>query len=247
MTSRMPHRNDTTVEPDGTVPTREQHRQRVIVAAVALLERGGREAVTTRAVADLAGVQPPAIYRLFGDKDGLLDAVAEYGFAKFVAGKHVDPDPADPLDDLRAGWDLAVEFGLSNPALYTLMYSEPAGTESAAFRTGLEILRARVRRLAAGGWLRVDEHLAAGIIHATGRGAVLTWLSFPEADRDPALLTELREAMVTAITTEQPAVRESGPAEAARALRANLPDETMLTAAEQHLLGEWLDRLAGDR
>ncbi len=243
MTSSPAPRNST-AEPDGTPTTREQHRQRVIEAAADLLERGGRDAVTTRAVADAAGLQPPAIYRLFGDKDGLLEAVAQYGFAKFVARKHLDPDPADPIEDLRAAWDLAVEFGLSNPALYTLMYSEPAGTESAAFRAGLEILRARVRRLAAGGLLRVDEQLAAGIIHATGRGAVLTWLSLPGADRDPALLTALREAMVTAITTERPAVQDPGPAGAARALRATLPAETSLTPAEQHLLHEWLDRLA---
>ncbi len=72
---------------------REQTRQRVIDAAIDLLTSGGRDAVTTRAVADAAGLQPPAIYRLFGDKEGLLDAVAEYGFASFVAGKRFDPDP----------------------------------------------------------------------------------------------------------------------------------------------------------
>ncbi|WP_375603594.1 hypothetical protein [Streptomyces sp. JHA26] len=34
------------------------------------LERGGRDAVTTRAVADAAGLRPPALYRLFGDGKG---------------------------------------------------------------------------------------------------------------------------------------------------------------------------------
>ena len=94
---------------------RERTRQRVIEAAADLLAREGRDAVTTRAVAVAAGVQPPAIYRLFGDKDGLLDAVAEHGFATFLAAKHVDPIPQDPIEDLRAGWDLAVEFGLDQP------------------------------------------------------------------------------------------------------------------------------------
>lgn len=215
----------------------------MVEAAAGLLERGGREAVTTRAVAEAAGLQPPAIYRLFGDKDGLLDAVAAHGFATFVAGKRIDPDPVDLLDDLRSGWDLAVEFGLANPALYTLMYSEPAGFDSAASRAGWDMLRARVRRLAAAGLLRVDEGVAAGIIHATGRGAVLTWLSLPPGDRDPALLVALREAMVTAVTTERPAVREGGPAGAARTLLATLPGQTVLTGAEQQLLGEWLARL----
>ncbi|MGW5574006.1 TetR/AcrR family transcriptional regulator [Nocardia thailandica] len=243
MTPSAPHTPPTTADADAPAPGREHQRRRIVEAAADLLERGGREAVTTRAVADAAGLQPPVIYRLFGDKDGLLDAVARYGFAKFVAGKRIDPDPADLIDDLRAGWDLAVEFGLTNPALYTLMYSEPAGFESAASREGLEILRGRVRRLAAAGRLRVDEQIAVGIIHATGRGAVLTWLSLPADQRDPALLTALREAMVTAVTTERPAVRDTGPGGAARALLATLPEQTVLSGAEQQLLREWLTRL----
>lgn len=229
---------------DTAAVSREQTRQRVIEAAADLLARDGREAVTTRAVAIAAGVQAPAIYRLFGDKDGLLEALAEYGFARFLASKQIDPDPQDPIEDLRAGWDLAVEFGLTNPALYTLMYSEPGGAASTALQAGLDILRGRIRRLAAGGWLRVDEELAVALIHATGRGAVLTWLSLPEDRRDPALLTTLRESMVAAVTNEEPAVRDAGPAGAARALRAALPERTTLSAAERQLLNEWLDRIA---
>jgi AcrR family transcriptional regulator len=241
-----PRREDgTAARSDPAPPGREQTRRRVIEAAIGLLTRGGRDAVTTRAVADAAGLQPPAIYRLFGDKEGLLDAVAEYGFTAFLATKHVDPDPQDPIEDLRAGWDLAVEFGLANPALFTLMYTEPTRTASTAFRAGMEILMGRVKRLAAGGWLRVDEEVAAHVIHATGRGAVLTWLSLPEDRRDPALFTTLREAMVAAVTNQRPAVRDPGPAGAARALRAALPEQTDLSDAERHLLTEWLDRLAG--
>ncbi|MEU7403948.1 TetR/AcrR family transcriptional regulator [Streptomyces sp. NPDC044948] len=229
------------------MPSRsDRTRQRVIEAAIDLLTRGGRDAVTTRAVAEAAGLQPPAIYRLFGDKDGLLDAVAEHGFATFLAGKHVDPNPPDPIADLRRGWDVAVEFGLAHPALYTLMYTEPARTGSAAFKAGMEVLMGRMRRLASGGWLRVDEELAAQIIHATARGAVLTWLSLPEDRRDPALFTTLRESMVSAVTYERPAVRDTGPAGAARALRAALPEQAVLSDAERRLLGEWLGRLSDD-
>ncbi|MEU1056806.1 TetR/AcrR family transcriptional regulator [Streptomyces sp. NPDC005876] len=225
--------------------SREETRQRVVEAAIGLLTRGGRDAVTTRAVADAAGLQPPAIYRLFGDKEGLLDAVVEHGFAAFLATKRVDPDPPDLIEDLRRGWDTAVEFGLANPALFTLMYAEPTRTGSAAYRAGLEVLMGRVRKLAAAGWLRVDEGLAAQIINATVRGAVLTWLSQPADRRDPALLSSLREAMVTAVTNQRPVVSDDeGPAGAARALRAALSDRAPLTGAERHLLGEWLDRLA---
>jgi len=232
---------------DTTAMGREQARQRVVEAAAELLAREGRDGVTTRAVAIAAGVQAPAIYRLFGDKDGLLEAVAEHGYATFLAAKKVEPEPKDPVEDLRAGWDLAVEFGLDHPALYMLMYSEPARATSAAFKAGLEILRGRIHRLAVAGRLRVDEEIAATLIHATARGAVLTWLSLPEDRRNPALLTALRESMVATVTTQKPSVQDPGPAGAARALRAALPEQTTLSPAEQRLLSEWLDRLAADR
>lgn len=211
---------------------------------MALLESGGRDAVTTRAVADAAGLQPPAIYRLFGDKDGLLDAVAESGFTRFLAAKQqADPAPHDPVGELCNGWDTVVGFGLANPALYALMYGEPPRSTT-AFQTGLEHLMDRIRRIAAAGLLRVDEHLAAQIVHATASGAILTWLSMPEPQRDPALLVTLRESMVATITTREPAVHEPGLAGAARALRAALPGQKVLGRAEQQLLAEWLQRLS---
>jgi hypothetical protein len=144
-----------------------------------------------------------------GGRAGLLEAVAEHGFTTFIATKRATPRPRDPIEDLRAGWELAIQFGLENPALFTLMYSEPTRPASPALKAGMEILMGRIRRLATSGRLRVDEELAAAIIHATARGAVLTWLSPPDDGRDPALLTTLRESMVAAVTSERPAVRDA--------------------------------------
>jgi len=59
----------------------------IVEVAARLLDTGGPDAVTTRAVAAEAGVQAPTIYRLFGDKDGLLEAVAEQVMATFVSAK----------------------------------------------------------------------------------------------------------------------------------------------------------------
>ncbi|MYR91973.1 TetR family transcriptional regulator, partial [Streptomyces sp. SID685] len=183
-------------------------RRRIVDAAVALLENGGPDAVSTRAVSAAAGMQPPAIYRLFGDKEGLLEAVAEHGYAQFLERKRaqLDPAPLDPVQELRCGWDMVVEFGVSRPELFAVMNRATGRGSDAAHRAGLEILQGRVRRLAAGGWLRVDEELAAQIIRATGLGAVTTWHSTPADRRDPELLTVLRESMVAAVTRAEPAV-----------------------------------------
>src|SRR3954464_3555278 len=102
---------------------RSDTRSRIVDVAARLLQEGGPAAVTTRSVALAAGVQAPAIYRLFGDKDGLLDAVAEQGFASYVAQKPpVDTDD-DPVEGLRAGWNLHVGFGVANAALFRLMHT----------------------------------------------------------------------------------------------------------------------------
>jgi hypothetical protein len=62
--------------------------------------------------------------------------------------------------------------------------------------------------------------------------------------RDLALSDLAREAVVAAITTGTALPEPPGPVGAAVALRALLPRTSVLTAHEQGLLHEWLDRIA---
>jgi AcrR family transcriptional regulator len=223
----------------------DESRARILAAAAGLLATGGRDALTTRAVAAAAGVQAPSIYRLFGDKSGLVDALAAHGFTRYLAEKEVRAPGPDPVADLRAGWDLHVGFGLANPVLYSLMYGDPSlGTRSPAIIAAEQILIDRIRRVAAVGRLRVSEQRAANLIQASSRGTVLTLLAMPADHRDQGLSEAEREAVMAAITTDSPVVSSPGPAAAAIALRAVLADATALTAGERRLLEEWLDRLA---
>ncbi|MEO7715757.1 MAG: TetR/AcrR family transcriptional regulator [Capsulimonas sp.] len=223
-------------------------KTRIIVSAIELLSHGGRDAVTTRAVADAAGVQAPAIYRLFGDKNGLLDAVAEHGFQAYLREKSVRKPGQDPVEDLRFGWDLHVEFGLSHAAIYLLMYADPRpGAKSSAAEAGYRVLQEHIRRVAAAGRLRISEERAADLFHASGCGTVLTLLGKAEGQRDMHLSEIAREAAIAAITTDLPAFESSGPVAAAVALRAVLPDIGLLSEGERALLYEWLNRLAAIR
>ncbi len=220
-------------------------RQRILVCAAELLASGGREALTTRAVATAAGVQQPTIYRLFGDKDALLDAVAEYGFLAYLKQKSPAEPGQDPIDALRAGWDLHVGFGLANPAIFSIMYGDPRpGKTSPAAAKAVDFLRRRMRLLAASGRLRVSEERAANLIRAGGCGTVFTLLAMPEGDRDLDLSITAREAVLAAITTRAPTLEAPGAASAAIALRATLSETKALTASEQQLLSEWLARIA---
>ncbi|WP_433473768.1 TetR/AcrR family transcriptional regulator [Spirillospora sp. CA-142024] len=218
-------------------------RERILAATAELLASGGREAVSTRAVSAAAGVQAPTIYRLFGDKRGLLDAVAAEGFAAYLNDKTGVEPTADPVEDLRTGWDMHIEFGLANPALYLLMNEPRPGAVPPAAAAGIEILAGHIRRIAAAGRLRVGEERAVRLVHAAGSGTVITLIAMPAGERDHALSVLAREAIIAAITTGAPATASPGPSGAATALRAALPQTTALTTGEQTLLREWLDRI----
>jgi AcrR family transcriptional regulator len=221
---------------------RDQTRTHLVQVAARLLQEQGPAAVTTRAVAQAAGVQAPAIYRSFGDKDGLLDAVAEQVFATYVAQKALVERTSDPIADLRAGWDTHVGFGLANGALFGLLTDPSRGTRSPATVAGLEVLAGLVHRVAAIGRLRVAEGRAVELIHAAGTGVVLSLLATPVEDRRLDLADAMYDAVLRAIVTVAPALADDGPAAAAVAFRTVVPNLPMLTATERALMSEWLER-----
>ncbi len=223
----------------------EALRRYILSAAADLLNREGRDALTTRTVAAAAGVQAPTLYRLFGDKRGLLDAVAQHGFTAYLRDKERAAPRADPADGLRDGWDLQVAFGLAHPAIYVLMAGDPQPRGvSPAEAAGREHLRRKLRALALAGRLRVSEERAALLLHAGCRGLILTLLSLPEAERAPELSILAREGVIASLVTDAAPITVSGPAGAAVQLRAHLPDADGLSPGERALLGELLDRLA---
>ncbi|MDH2425392.1 TetR/AcrR family transcriptional regulator [Sphaerisporangium sp. TRM90804] len=226
--------------PDGT--GRNRTRTNIVECAARLLREQGAGAVTTRAVAQAAGMQAPTIYRFFEDKDALLDAVAEHVFATYVAGKTLAEDGGDPVADLRAGWDTHIGFGLANAALFGLLTDPARGARSPAAAAGLEVLRARVHRVAAVGRLLVPERRAVDLIHAAGTGAVLTLLATPPEHRDLGLADAMYEAVTRSILTDTPALPADSATAAAIAFRAVAPNLTQLTETERALLTEWLSR-----
>ncbi|HEY4091683.1 MAG TPA: TetR/AcrR family transcriptional regulator [Luteibacter sp.] len=93
----------------------------ILDASSALLEAKGPRGLTTRAVCEAAGIKAPTLYHHFGDKEGLELALIRRGLADFMRRKQQALAAAEPLDQLRAGWDVALEFALKRPSLYALL------------------------------------------------------------------------------------------------------------------------------
>ncbi|GAB3921391.1 TetR/AcrR family transcriptional regulator [Kribbella albertanoniae] len=219
-------------------------RADIVAAAAELLRTGGARAVTTRAVAQAAGVQTPTIFRIFGDKEGLMEAVAEHVMADYAAAKtrKAAIEDGDPVDDLRAAWHAHLQFGLANPEVFLLLTAPGRLQRSPATAAGAEVLRERVGRVAAAGLLRVSEARAVDMIRAAGTGAVLTLLSQPEAERDLGIVDELLQAVLGSILTANPAPPASDVGAVVNAFRAAMPELPTLSDNERSLLSEWLDR-----
>ena len=217
-----------------------------------LLAEGGRDALTTRAVAKAAQVQPPILYRLFDDKTGLLNAVAEYGFGVYMAKKRPAATPRDSVESLQTGWKLHVEFGLTHPELYMLMYADPHPEmkDGAAARSH-QVLRDHMAHVAAAGRLRISEERAAHLFHAAACGMVLTLLGMRFEERDLSLSEAACDMALAAMITERQIVPAPAQIVTATTLRALLTGAEpvlssgtqLFTEAEHALFVEWLDRL----
>jgi AcrR family transcriptional regulator len=234
-----------TAAADSVAAPQDPVRLRIVEAAAELIASGGRDAATTRAVSSAASVQAPTIYRFFGDKRGLLNAVAEHGLATYIAKKTSQAPHPDPVQDLRDGWDMHVEFGLANPGLFAIMSGDVhASAPSATIAAGRQVLRKRIRRIALAGRLKVSEDRAMFLLEAVCNGTVLAMLNLPETERDASLSEVARESVMSRITGESAVGASDESRGAASALRASLDDTTVLSSGERHLLAELLERIA---
>lgn len=232
----------------------DDQQQRILDAAAKLLAEVGPTGISTRAVAAAAGVQTPTLYRLFKDKDGLLDSVASFGFETYLAEKRAFEPSENAVDDLRRGWDIHVEFGLTNPSIYALMYGNlRPGRRPAAAQENNHILRRMLERANAQGRLRVPVDAATRAIEASTTGAVLLLLAQPESRRDPRLIKPLRDTVLDSLTIEPTPGTDPQAITYARAdaLLAVLSPQSgvdpltrdLFSPAEADLLREWLTRL----
>ena len=123
-----------------------------LAASIAVVFR--RIAVSPRAPAETTSTRDA--------RSKACERLEAHGFTTYLDSKVRREFTADPVEDLKAGWDLHVGFGLANPAVFSLMHGEPRGGASPpAAVAAAEVLDAHIHRIADVGRLRVPEQRAA--------------------------------------------------------------------------------------
>lgn len=221
-------------------------RRELLEAAAVLIGDAPGQDVPLRAICERVGVKLPTLYHFFGSKEGLLDAVVDDGFERYLALKAAAEPTGDPVEDIRRGWDAHVSFGLDNAGVYALMYGQvtPGRRPAAAAgpRTALLHLCAEA---AAQERLAVPAEQAADHVLAANVGVTL-FLITAEAP-DLRLSGQVREATLAAVTGLTAPLADPGARPfLARQLRQALAGaEDELGRAEITLLRKWLGTLAG--
>jgi AcrR family transcriptional regulator len=100
-------------------------REALLAAAEAELKEKGVEGFTLRGCAKRAGVSHAAPAHHFKDTDGLLTALAAVGFFRFTTAMMARQSaaPADPRERLIALGLGYIDFAISEPALFRLMFA----------------------------------------------------------------------------------------------------------------------------
>lgn len=218
----------------------------ILARASELLADSPSGDISTRAVCAAAGVTQPVLYRLFGDKDGLLAAVVDHVWDQYLSVKRAAERTADPLEDLYAGWDSHVAFALKHPHAYRLLFGTTLSTTPEAGAEAMRLLRENLERLAAQGRLGVTPHEAARLVMAANSGVALALLLRPEAYPDTSVSTAMRDVLYRSLLVGSSGATESAAFVAATTLRSALADtgtDGAFTPGESGLLQEWLERI----
>jgi len=110
-------------------------RAALLKAGEAVLAETGVEGFALRAVAKRVGVSHSAPAHHFGDARGLLDALATEGFRRFLAAMEVRQaaeTSGEARQQLLASGLGYLDFAISSPALFRLMFSTDKPTPKAS-------------------------------------------------------------------------------------------------------------------
>ena len=159
---------------------RQQIRDRILDAARELFAAEGYEAVTMRRVAERIEYTPPVIYQHFADKAALIGEVTLRDFRLLAQAFQSLAAVPDPIERLRRTGEQYVEFALTHPNHYRLMFmTADPGRGAGGMRAHVDAEAKGNPQLDAYAFLRatVDEAFRAG--------------RFNPQYRDPALIAHV--------------------------------------------------------
>jgi AcrR family transcriptional regulator len=146
-------------------------RAEIVDAAISIVTEAGPQALTTRRLAEAAGVTTMTIYTRFGGMESVSSAVFNVGFAQLTERLRAVEATGTAAQDVLESCRAYRRFGVENPGLYSIMFEratvlDPESTSSAAGESFDELVQ-RISRL-----VGTDGRSATVHAHAYGLWAL---------------------------------------------------------------------------
>jgi AcrR family transcriptional regulator len=195
-TGKLPGRRGVGRPGDG-----EDVRAAILAAALRQLEAvGSPDRVTVSAIVQEAGCTPPALYHYWPKRELLLQEASACGWEQFRAGQTgtVVADHHDPVERLRLRGRAYLDFALARPALFRMLFLEPApagpaqpaqpaAQSSAQTGPALRDLVADVTMAMDTGQIRVADPLTTALaLWSAMHGVAALWAVTPDLPTDLA-------------------------------------------------------------
>jgi TetR/AcrR family tetracycline transcriptional repressor len=181
-------------------------REPVVRAGLKLLDEGGLEGLTLRAIAAEMGVRAPTLYWRFKNKQDLVDEMASYVLVESTRGLEAHPHPST-----WQAWVLAYAHGLRNTLL---RYRDGARMVSGSRLTDTRVYASMERALEmfqSNGIAPSDAVMCLATVYSYVIGFTIEQQAVlsPKGERDPRYALSAREEMVDA--ERYPLSRSIGP------------------------------------
>jgi len=189
-------------------PAADPASERILDAALDLAAASGLKHLTMDAAASRAGVGRMTVYRRFGDREGLIDALAARESRRCIAALDEAIDPKLPVGEgIALGFVASIGLIRSHPLLDRFARHEPEAAlaalnadKGAILKMGREFVATRIRDAQARGDLdaSVDATQAAEILVRLG----FSFLLMPESSLaldDPEAAAETARALISPI------------------------------------------------
>jgi AcrR family transcriptional regulator len=183
---------------DRRTERRSQTRAEIIEAAWEIARKDGLVSFTLRDVARRVGMRAPSLYSYFDSKHAIYDAMFAQSSREYLEGHARLTFTGDPLTDLKIGVGFFVEFCVTDPVRYQLLFQrtipgfEPSAESFAISAEGLEALRSRLATLG------ITDPEALDLLTAIGTGLTSQQISNdPGGDRWVRLVDEAVEMFFT--------------------------------------------------
>lgn len=164
-------------------------RGEILHAAERIFVREGYHGATIRKIADEVGLSSTALYMHFRDKSEILVEICETAFAQLIAqNDEIAALPMEPAARMRRMLDAYMQFGLSNPNAYQLVFASPPGALTADKLEAMNALGMRcferflgaVQAVADAGKLRGEVEVSAQVSWGAAHGVVSLLLTQPQ-------------------------------------------------------------------